>query len=301
MPTTDPYSIIDLEHMGRQESVAACLLETRDGPLLVDPGPAATLPKLRTDLAARGHELTDLSALLLTHIHLDHAGATGTLAREIPRLRVYVHDTGAPHLVDPTKLLGSASRLYGDRMESLWGEVAPVPAERVTALRGGERLSLGGREITVAYTPGHAWHHLSYYEAASGVAFVGDTAGIRGPRLPVVLPVTPPPDFDLEAWLESIALIRDWKPRQVVLTHYGPATDPTAHLEALREGLVAWAGYARDSLTLPGSDADRARWFVARLEEWIAGKVAPEQARRFLEGAGPEACWQGLARYWRKR
>ena len=300
MAAAGPYSLIDLEHMGRPESVAACLLETRDGPLLVDPGPAVTLGKLRAGLAAQGHALSDLSAVLLTHIHLDHAGATGTLTREIPRLRVYVHGAGAPHLVDPTKLLGSASRLYGDRMESLWGEVAPVPAERVTALHGGEQLSLGGRDIIVADTPGHAWHHVSYYEPESGVAFVGDTAGLRGPRLPVILPVTPPPDFDLQAWLASIQLIRDWKPRQIVLTHYGPASDPEMHLETLRDGLVAWAGYAKDSLAIAGSDAERIRWFVQRLEEWIAGRVEPEMARHFLEGAGPEACWQGLARYWRK-
>jgi glyoxylase-like metal-dependent hydrolase (beta-lactamase superfamily II) len=301
MPANAPYSLIDLEHLDRPESVAACLLETGDGPVLVDPGPAVTLPKLSAGMAAGGHELADLSALLLTHIHLDHAGATGTLARAIPRLRVYVHDTGAPHLVDPEKLLSSASRLYGDRMQSLWGEVAAVPAHRVTALRGGEQLSLGGRIISVANTPGHAWHHLSYYEAASGVAFVGDTAGIRGPRLPVVLPVTPPPDFDLEAWLGSLELIRAWRPRQLVLTHYGPATNPDAHLEALAAGLRAWAGYAKESLALEGSDPERVRWFVQRLEEWIAEKVAPEQAKHFLEGAGPEACWQGLARYWRKR
>jgi glyoxylase-like metal-dependent hydrolase (beta-lactamase superfamily II) len=299
MPASVPYSLIDLEHMGRPESVAACVLETGDGPILVDPGPSATLPKLRAGLAALGHELSDLSALLLTHIHLDHAGATGTLTREIPRLRVYVHVTGAPHLVDPTKLLGSATRLYGDRMEALWGEVAPVPPERVSALRGGEQLAFGGSAISVAYTPGHAWHHVSYFELESGVAFVGDTAGIQGPRLPVVLPVTPPPDFNLEAWLASIELIRDWTPRQIVLTHYGPASDPEAHLAALQEGLLKWAGYAKESLTLAGSDPERVRWFVRRLEQWIAGKVAPEQARRFLEGAGPEACWQGLSRYWR--
>ena len=297
---TGAYALIDLEHLGRRESVAAALLESAEGPVLVDPGPASTLPKLRAGLAERGHQVSDLAALLLTHIHLDHAGASGTLAREAPRLTVYVHENGAPHLVDPTKLLGSATRLYGERMDALWGEVAPVPAARVTALRGGETLQLGSRELAVAYTPGHAAHHVSYFESASGVGFVGDTAGLYGPRLPVVLPVTPPPDFDLAAWLQSIELIQAWHPREIVLTHYGPARAPGSHLDALREGLLAWAGYAKASLDMPGSDADRVRWFVNRLERWMDGKAAPAQARTFLESAGPEACWQGLARYWRK-
>lgn len=294
------YALIDLAHLGRPESVAACLLETHNGPVVVDPGPSSTRAALERGLARQGYALSELSALLLTHIHLDHAGASGTLARDVPGLRVYVHEAGAPHLVDPSKLLGSATRLYGDRMEALWGEVAPVPAERVTALRGGERLALGERTFAVAYTPGHASHHVSYFDPESGVAFVGDTAGIYGPRFPLVLPVTPPPEFDLQAWLVSIDRILAWAPREIVLTHYGSAADPAAHMAELRAGLIAWAGYARESLALPGTDEDRVRAFVRQLEGWINGRVPPEQVKRFLEGAGPEACWQGLARYWRK-
>jgi glyoxylase-like metal-dependent hydrolase (beta-lactamase superfamily II) len=299
--SADPYDLIDLEHLNRPESVAACLLESSDGPLLVDPGPSSTLPRLESGLARRGHQLADLSALLLTHIHLDHAGAAGTLAREIPGLRVYVHTAGAPHLVDPTKLLSSATRLYGDKMNSLWGEVAPVPAERVTQLVGGERLRFGNRTFEVADTPGHASHHVSYFEPESGVAFVGDTGGIFGPRLPIVLPVTPPPDFDLEAWLDSIHRIRQWNPTQLVLTHYGGVSEPAVHLEALRSGLLAWAGYARDSLSVTGGPDLQLRWFLHELEGWIEGRVPAESAKRFLAGAGPEACWHGLVRYWRKR
>lgn len=298
---TDPYALIDLEHLDRPESVAACLLETSEGPVLVDPGPSSTLPKLEAGLARRGHQLAELSALLLTHIHLDHAGAAGTLAREIPGLRVYVHTAGAPHLVDPTKLLNSATRLYGDKMDSLWGEVAPVPAERVTQLAGGERLRLGNRTFEVAYTPGHASHHVSYFEPDSGVVFVGDTAGVFGPRLPIVLPVTPPPDFDLEAWLDSIHRIRQWNPTELVLTHYGGVSEPAVHLETLRSGLLAWAGHARDSLSVTGGPDLQLRWFLHQLEGWIEGRVPAESAKRFLAGAGPEACWHGLVRYWQKR
>lgn len=292
------YSMIDLRHMGRPESVGACLIKTRDGPLLVDPGPASTLPALRTGLAEHGYEVADLAALLLTHIHLDHAGGTGTLARENPRLAVYVHEVGAPHVADPAKLLKSATRLYGDKMDELWGEIAAVPAERIRALSGGERLGLGGREFQVAYTPGHAAHHVSYFEPGSGVAFVGDTGGLMSPRLPCVLPVTPPPEFDLEAWLDSIHRIRMWRPSEIVLTHYGPSTEPERHLEELRSGLLVWAEYARDSLSVPGTDQDRIGWFSSQLEVWIEGRVPAERARKFLAGAGPDACWRGLSRYW---
>jgi glyoxylase-like metal-dependent hydrolase (beta-lactamase superfamily II) len=294
-------SVIDLEHMGRPESVAACLLETPNGPAVVDPGPSSTLPRLRAALARHGYTVTDLSALLLTHIHLDHAGASGTLARENPKLRVYVHSAGAPHVADPSKLLSSATRLYGSRMEELWGEVAPVAPNALVVLEGGEAIDPGGRRFEVAYTPGHAWHHVSYFEPELRAAFVGDTAGIFGPRLPLVLPVTPPPDFDLEAWLTSIDRILAWEPRTIFLTHYGPSESPQRHFEALRAGLIAWATYAKETLDLPGSDENRIRVFVDKLHEWMQGKSPSDQAGKFLSGAGPEACWQGLARYWRKR
>jgi glyoxylase-like metal-dependent hydrolase (beta-lactamase superfamily II) len=292
------YSVIDLQHMGRRESVAACVLQSSEGPLVVDPGPASTLPFLRDGLERLGFGLGDLSGILLTHIHLDHAGATGTIARENPRLRVFVHSKGAPHLIDPSKLLASATRLYGDRMQELWGEVAAVPSDQVTSLEGEERLRLGGREIAVTYTPGHAWHHVTYFEPDNRVAFVGDTAGLMTPGLPCVLPVTPPPEFDLEAWLHSIHRLRMLDPAEIFLTHYGPSRDPASHLEELRSGLLAWSEYARDSLTLTGTDASRIVWFTSRLEEWIEGRVAPDRARKFLAGAGPDACWHGLRRYW---
>ena len=293
------YRIIDLQHMGRPESVGACVVESRNGPLIIDPGPASTLPALRAGLGELGYEVDDIAALLLTHIHLDHAGGTGTLARENPRLAVYVHELGAPHVADPSKLLKSATRLYGAKMDELWGEVAAVPSERIQVLCGGERLALGGREFQVAYTPGHAAHHVSYFEPAAGVAFVGDTGGLMSPRLPCVLPVTPPPEFDLEAWLDSIHRIRMWGPREIVLTHYGPSTEPEHHLEDLRSAILVWAEYARDSLSQTGTDREQSNWFIRQLEVWIEGRVAPERARKFLEGAGPEACWQGLARYWK--
>ena len=160
--------------------------------------------------------MRDVTALLLTHIHLDHAGATGSLVRENPALRVYVHERGAPHLVDPSKLLASASLLYGDAMERLWGEVSPVPASALTVLKGGERIEEGGRQLEVAYTPGHASHHVSYFNADTGIAFVGDTGGIKIVENGYVLPPTPPPDINLEAWDESLRTIEAWRPDTLV-------------------------------------------------------------------------------------
>ena len=164
---------------------------------------------------------------------------------------------------------------------------------------GGETLELGGRRFEVAYTPGHASHHVSYFEPATGVAFVGDTAGLRTPRMEVVLPATPPPEFNLEAWLVSIEVILAWQPREIVLTHFGPATDPVAHFAELKAGLIIWTEYARESLTVPGEDRERIAWFTDRLEQWLFAKVPADRGRRFLAGAGPESCWQGLARYCR--
>src|SRR5439155_3214110 len=177
------------------------------GVALVDPGPSSTLPALKRGLDAAGIGLSDVRALVLTHIHLDHGGATGTLVREYPALRVYVHERGAPHLVNPEKLLASAARLYGDDMDRLWGEVLPVPEASVIALNGEERIRAGGRELDVAYTPGHASHHVSFFNADAGIAFVGDTAGVRLNPGGYVMPATPPPDVDLEYWRASLARI----------------------------------------------------------------------------------------------
>lgn len=293
------YHVIDLKHLGRPDSIAACVLRTADGPLLVDPGPASTLPALRSGLEQLGLREADLAALLLTHIHLDHAGASGTLARANPRLKVYVHARGAHHLVDPTKLINSATRLYGERMDELWGEIAPVPESRVVVLDGGEILRFGNRRIEVAYTPGHAWHHVSYFDAEAGTAYVGDTAGLAGPQLPVVLPVTPPPDFDLAEWLGSIDRILSWNPAELVLTHFGGSGDPRQHLAALRQGLMEWCDFVEGTLALDGSDEDRTRMFGEMLRGWIRGKAPDQLAEQYLAGAGPDACWQGMARYFR--
>src|SRR2546421_7581821 len=179
--------------MGRPRSIAVGLLESDGHRAIVDPGPGSTLDTLHQQLRARGLGVGDLDAMLLTHIHLDHAGATGALVRENPRLAVYVHKNGAPHVIDPSKLLASAERLWPNELQRLFGEALPVPAENLRILEGGENLKLGSRRVEVVYTPGHASHHVSYFDKTEGVAFVGDTAGAGFAGNTLLLSPAPPP------------------------------------------------------------------------------------------------------------
>jgi glyoxylase-like metal-dependent hydrolase (beta-lactamase superfamily II) len=274
---------IDVRFQGL-ERVICCW---RVGDVLVDPGPESSVETL---LAALG----DLRprALLLTHIHLDHAGATGALVKRWPELEVYVHERGAPHVVDPSKLLASAGRLYGeDKMKPLWGEVLPVPAERVHALSGGETLPLAGG-FRVAYTPGHASHHVSYLHEDSGRAFVGDMAGVRIPPADVTIAPTPPPDVDVEAWDRSVDLIAAWSPTSLGLTHFGGIDEVDEQLEATRASLHEFAQLTRNAgpATVAAAVRDRVETTGDRFLRAAYAAAVP-----------PEHIYQGLERYWRKR
>lgn len=296
-------STIDLKYQGRGGVIAVGLLEGPEGLALVDPGPASCLDQLRSALAARGGSLDDVAAVLVTHVHLDHSGGVGVIARENPRVQVFVHRRGAPHIVDPSKLLASAGRLYGEAMEPLWGAVSPVPADRVHALGGGEVIRPAGLEIRVADTPGHAVHHVSYLDTASGTAFAGDVGGIRIGAPLLVIPPTPPPDIDLEAWAVSLERLRAWSPRSIFVTHFGCFDDPAAHLDDLERHLAEVAGWVR-SLLEDGSldDAQRLERFEARMRRMYAGELAGDDwVRRYVAAVPLDHCWQGLARYWRKR
>jgi glyoxylase-like metal-dependent hydrolase (beta-lactamase superfamily II) len=268
---------IDTMHLGLDRVIAAW---ERDG-ALIDPGPESTI---ETVLAEVGGEPR---AILLTHIHLDHAGATGALVRRFPSLRVYVHESGAPHLADPSKLLRSAERLYGEDMGRLWGEVVPVPAENIVALSGGEEVE----GMRVLYAPGHASHHVAYFDPGSGDAFVGDVGGVLIPPGDAIWMPTPPPDIDVELWIASIAAVRELGPQRLALTHFGAAGEPLAHLDAAERELTRLAEAAR-----PG---DRVA-FMAGLEGRIAERPS-EQAERIRSAMPPEQVWLGLERYWRKR
>jgi glyoxylase-like metal-dependent hydrolase (beta-lactamase superfamily II) len=266
-------------HQGRGRVIAAHLVRG----LIVDPGPASALGNWidRLGEPPRG--------LLLTHIHLDHAGATGVLVRRFPELRVYVSEVGAPHLIDPSKLLASAGRLYGeDNMERLWGEVAPVPEGSIAALAGGEDVE----GFRVEHTPGHASHHVCYLDLESGDAYVGDMAGVRIPPGDYTVAPTPPPEIDVEAWLRSIDLIESLEPSRLHLTHFGAAADPAAQLDRARRALRASAERARDR--------DREA-FIAALESEIDEHADPATAASLRQASPPDQLWLGLERYWRKR
>jgi glyoxylase-like metal-dependent hydrolase (beta-lactamase superfamily II) len=291
---------IDVEYLGEQRYIACALLDG-NAPVIVDPGPTVSLPVLEVGLRAAGISIDDLAGILLTHIHLDHAGATGSIVRRSPRVRVYVHERGARHMVAPERLLASAERLYGDRMEELWGEFLAVPAGNVRALSGGETLDFADRRIEVAYTPGHASHHVSYLDTASGTAFVGDTAGIRIDGNPYVLPVTPPPDIDLEAWDTSLKKIEAWRPERLYVTHFGVAEGVDEHLTEFRRRLQRWAAAVRQGLESERSDAACIEAFTEDVLADLHRNLRRETVSLYQQGGAPEMSWHGLARYWRKR
>ena len=294
-------SCTDLMHGGRARIIATAVIQSAGGVALVDPGPSSCLDTLRASLGDAGIGIADVRTLLLTHIHLDHAGAAGSLLQENPDIEVYVHERGAPHMIDPSKLLASAARLYGDAMDELWGPFLPVPADRVHVLAGGERIAAADRELEVAYTPGHASHHVSFFDRASGIAFVGDVAGVRTGREPFVLPPTPPPDIDVETWIDSIELVRRWRASTLLVTHFGVHEDPDAHLDAMRTHLVAMAEIARQVVEAGGSDAAQVQRFTESMRAYMERYLPAAEADLYGTAAPIEQCWLGLARYWRKR
>jgi glyoxylase-like metal-dependent hydrolase (beta-lactamase superfamily II) len=292
--------IIDLRFQGRERVIATAVLRGPDGFTLVDPGPTSCLPALEEGLARLGGTVGDVRLILLTHIHLDHAGATGSLLARAPHIQVGVHARGAPHMIDPTKLLASATRLYGDRMETLWGAFEPVPASQVRVLEGGERLDVGGRPIRVAYTPGHAVHHVSYLDETDGAAYVGDTCGIRLAG-DYTIAATPPPDIDLEVWDRSLTTIDDWQPASLLVTHFGTIKGARAHNARYRTVLSRTGDLVRQSLAQGESDEERAAGFVVLMRAEARGWLSEREAEA-LEVAAPfDQIWAGLARYWRKQ
>lgn len=292
---------IDLDFLGRPRVIATAVVQSAAGVALVDPGPSTCLETLRRKLAAQGIGVRDIRAVLLTHIHLDHAGAAGSLVRENPDLEVHVHERGAPHMADPARLLASAGRLYGADMDRLWGEFLPVPARNIRELRGGEQLEVAGRRFEVAYLPGHASHHVGFLDRSSGVALVGDTAGVRTGAALFVMPPTPPPDIDIDAWLESVEVIRGWRPSTLFVTHFGPHEDVTGHLDAFVEHLDALSGIARLVVDGAGSDDDRLRAFTAEARLHLQRHLPPEEVDLYDFASPLTLGWLGLARYWRKR
>jgi glyoxylase-like metal-dependent hydrolase (beta-lactamase superfamily II) len=265
---------IDVQHLGRRESIC-CF---RQGDVIIDPGPQVSSQRV---IDAVGDEAP--RAILLTHIHLDHAAAAGSLMQRWPETELWVHERGARHMIDPTKLIASATRLYGDRMDELWGEIVPVSEERVRVVSGGEEIG----DFGVIYTPGHASHHVSYIHRPSGTAFVGDVAGVRRFGAPVMAP-TPPPDIDLEAWERSLALLEEQDPQRLAVTHFGIHEDVDDHVAQLRENLQRVVEWARDSPDAPA--------FAEQMRGWLVGSGGQQAADSYFAVMPPEDCYAGLER-----
>lgn len=278
----DPLRLLDLEFGGAERAIGVYLVETNDGLALFDCGPASTLPALEAGLAGHGLELTDLRHLLLSHIHLDHAGAAGTIVQRHPALTVWVSEVGAPHLVDPSRLERSARRLYGEAFDTLWGPLEPVPEANLHVV--GDRVL--GLECFPA--PGHASHHVGYLDA-DGTLWAGDAAGVRIVPGTYVLPVCPPPDVDVEAWNRTIDELERRTPQRLALIHFGVFEDVQPHLGRLREELARYAEVVSRDV-----DVDE---FTREAQAGI-----PPEERDLYERAAP--LWQsfeGMKRYWAKR
>lgn len=268
---------IDTHYLGQQQQICCWLV---DDETLVDPGPTVSLEAIRSALGGR-----TLRRILVTHIHLDHSGGVGVLLREHPEAQVWVSQRGARHLVDPARLIASAEVVYGGAAElaRLFGEIAPVPQERVRVVAAGrpERVE----EFEVAETPGHAKHHVSFLHSPSGDAYVGDTASVRLPGYQFVLPMTTPPDVDRPAWNRSLELIAGWSPQRLMLTHFGAYSDVAEHLARAREGLAAFGDLAAEL----GPEA----WGRA-LAAAVGAATGQARVTGYATTMPPETLWEGL-------
>ncbi len=273
---TEPREI-DVHHLGNP--LVICCFEL-DG-VIVDPGPESSHRTLLEALDAPPERI------LLTHIHFDHAGATGALVRRWPDVEVWVHERGAPHLVDPSRLTASATRLYGDDMQRLWGDIVAVPEKNLRVLSGGETIG----PWKVEYTPGHASHHVSYLHEPSGTAFVGDVGGVRVGDGPII-PPTPPPDIDLELWHQSLDVVAAWKPQRLAITHFGAYEDVDHHLAAIHAALDRWGALARET------DADS---YIEAMTAEMRRTSDAAAVEALLQSTPPDTLWPGLDRYWQKR
>ncbi len=244
----DDLFLIDV-HYNRTAQVIGCYLLLGDRPALVETGPTSTLETLLDGVRQAGVDPADLQAVAVTHIHLDHAGGAGALAQRFPHLQVYVHTVGAPHLVDPARLVASAARLYGDDLHRLFGDVLPVPAERVQALNDSDAVVLGSRRLVALDTPGHARHHHVFWDPAAADLFTGDSAGVALPGSRYVRAPTPPPQLDIPAWERTLAKVRSLRPKRLLLTHFGPHTWVEDLLAQFEESLHRNLAIVREALT----------------------------------------------------
>lgn len=294
--------LLDLAFQGSAQTVAAFLVVGRYGHTLVETGPGSTLPALERAVDATGAHLGDITQLLVTHVHLDHAGAAGSLLRRLPEARLFVHPVGAPHMIDPTRLLNSATRIYGDRMDTLWGAFEACPADRVVLLQDGDEIACGDRTLTALHTPGHASHHVAFVDSEQRTAFTGDVGGVRLEGATYVRPPTPPPDIDVEAWHASVDRLRALELQALDLTHFGRFTNPAPHFDGLLRRLDDWTQWVSDQMAAGTAPDVMATELRARSREDIAREVSdPDLALAYELATPSQMTIDGISRYLRKR
>jgi glyoxylase-like metal-dependent hydrolase (beta-lactamase superfamily II) len=290
---------MDLKFMDTEEIIASFLL-TGEGPTaIIETGPTTCIENLMRGLEDRGVSPEDVEKVFLTHVHLDHAGASGNLVELLPNAVFYVHEVGYPHLVDPSTLVKSATRIYGEEsMEEMWGEVRAVPEDRLVKLEGGEEIEAAGGILSAHYTPGHAYHHLAYLEPESGALFAGDVAGVRLPGQSYVKPPTPPPEIDVEAWKGSIEAIRKLAPKSLYPTHFGSYEDVERHLSELEQRLQEWLLFVEERMDEEYSREDIIEEFSAMGDEELLQEGGSlEDSERYDLAANYEMLVDGLMRY----
>ena len=293
---------ISLPFLMEEGIVGSYLLAGNDELALIDPGPGSMDSALLEAVHTAGFIPQDITHILLTHIHLDHAGGAGLLLQQTPNARVYVHSIGAPHIIDPTRVVASAARIYGERMQQLWGPIVAIPADKITMLEDGDTLAVAGRHLQVFYTPGHAIHHVVFYDQVTGELFTGDVAGVRLQGIDYVRPPTPPPDLDLESWTESIKIIRDLHPEVLYLGHFGPTRNVEHHLSRLQEKLYAWGELVLAALREGKDERAIIDLLIARTEPELRQATSSEQdLRRYEIATNYPMTAQGYIRYWNKK
>lgn len=303
MPYTESPGVhrIDLNWNGYPGQVASYLYDGGDGLAVVETGPASTLAAVLDAIRAIGRDPEEVTHILVTHVHLDHAGGAGALLRHTPRARVHVHPRGVAHLADPSRLIASATQLYGGMMDTLWGAMVPVPEDRLVVLHDGDEVRVGSRRLRAVDTPGHAVHHHAYHDPDAGLVFTGDVGGIRIQRLPYVSAPTPPPDIDLRAWRRSLDRLRALRPSQLLLTHFGGVDDAGWHLDDLSGRLDAWARWMAEQAAAGTDSSTLAAALAQRATADIVAATRSADAARAYELAVPYPMMAaGLERWWKK-
>ncbi len=293
---------VSLPFQGEPDIVGSYLIAGGNELAIIDPGPGSMVEHLETAIREVGFDPEEVTHILATHVHLDHAGACGSLVQRLPRAQVYAHSKGAPHLLDTSKVVASATRIFGERMKELWGDIEPTPQERLHILKGGDVLKVAGRRLEVHYTPGHAVHHVIYFDVHSGELFAGDVAGVRLQGIDYIRPPTPPPDLDLEAWSTSMDLVKSLRPDVLYIGHFGAQRNIEQHFERLREKLYTWGDFVLAAMRDGKGEAEILKVLIEQTQPELVKVAGDEHAIvRYEIATNYPMTVQGYMRYWRKK